>query len=417
METGKPAFSFRLSLVTIAAIAFLTVADGAPEKSKRTAEPPQTALVIRRPETVRVRNTFRKRFRPAVPKRGEVISAQPAPELYTGLSAGDTPVNNPDAGPATVAGPDESGFAPLFQAVETGAWVSRHPDNRVSMREELTALEDMDYGRFGAMAFQDGRDKRDVRGFVYIPTTWGEQLEPVAVTARMGSINHASGHPQNGDQTLGYLRPAENLAEAVNRYTNIRAEADPPLYLSSERLSDTPFLYICADTAFELTPTERGNFGRYLRNGGFAFLDNGVPEEDYGPAEASLRQMLRDALGSDARLKPIPNDHPLYHCFFDFDAPPLGAELALNLIYYIRSGCLCPGSHGSRNRSPVYQLEGVFIDGKLVAVYSNKGYTLKWREFTNNEPQLKMGVNLVVYALTREGGITSRTMERYADVQ
>jgi hypothetical protein len=409
--------SIKPAVVVTAMIAFLAVTAGETMHPKILAKPPETALIIRRPEMVRARDAFRKRFRPAHPQYQELVSAQPAPEMYAGLSINDTPIVIQGAVPSTVTGPEEGAAAPLFQTVESGNRFFRNSDKRISMQEELIALTDLDYGRFGAMVFQNEHNKMDVRGFVYIPTVWGEQLKPVAVTARMGSISEASGHPQAGNQTRGYLRPAANLAEALNRYTNIRAEADSPLYLSSERLFDTPFLYICADTAFELTPTEQEKLGQYLRNGGFAFLDNGVPEEDYGPAEASLRQMLRDALGRDAQLKPIPKDHPLYHCFFDFDVPPQGAELAFNLIYSIRSGYLCAGySYGSRSRPPVYHLEGVFLDGKLVAVYSNKGYTLKWREFTNNEPQLKMGVNLVVYALTREGGMTGRIMEQYRDI-
>ena len=55
-------------------------------------------------------------------------------------------------------------------------------------------------------------------------------------------------------------------------------------------------------------------------------------------------------------------------------------------------------------------LEGIWIDDRLVAVYSDKGYAHKWKEFTNNTPQLRMGVNMVVYALTQNDGMTQKNM-------
>ena len=65
---------------------------------------------------------------------------------------------------------------------------------------------------------------------------------------------------------------------------------------------------------------------------------------------------------------------------------------------------------------PVYFLEGVWLDNRIVAVYSGKGYALKCKDFTNNEPQLKMGVNMVVFALMQEGGIAAHASERFTDL-
>ena len=64
----------------------------------------------------------------------------------------------------------------------------------------------------------------------------------------------------------------------------------------------------------------------------------------------------------------------------------------------------------------MYFLEGVWLDNRLVAVYSGKGYALKWRSLSNNEPQLKMGVNMVVFALIQEGGIAAWVSEGFIDM-
>jgi hypothetical protein len=292
-----------------------------------------------------------------------------------------------------IAFPAESKYLDNMETQE----IVRAPDHRVSMKEEMTTLADYDYGRWRAMTAQNPADREKVRGFVSISAVWSVQLAP-PVPVRRASIM---------------------LAEAVNRYTDMTARVDTHLTLDARRLFSTPFLYITADRAFELTPTERNRLGEYLRSGGFAFLDTGVTEYEHGPGEASLRQMLRDALGCHARFAPIPLSHPIYHCFFEFtDGAPQGSE-----VQYLFTSTLVTEMCGwtARNaRLPRSEdrLEGVFLDGGLVAVYSAKGYGKKWVQWwNNNDPQLKFGVNLVVYALTREGGITARVMERFSDVQ
>ncbi len=201
----------------------------------------------------------------------------------------------------------------------------------------------------------------------------------------------------------------------MNPYTGIRAQPGPHLYLGSGGIHRMPFLSVTTDRAFEMTPLERENLGRYLRNGGFVFADNGTPNWENGAAEASLRQMFRDVLGCHARFEPIPASHPLYHCFFDFDNPLQAGDIT---IQKVETTGMC-GSTAPSNIMPpsVFFLEGIWLDGRLVAVYSDKGYSGKWTLLNNNEPHLKFGVNLVVYALTQEGGMTKNNMNRFTDIQ
>ncbi|MFC1509766.1 DUF4159 domain-containing protein [Candidatus Omnitrophota bacterium] len=283
-------------------------------------------------------------------------------------------------------------FVPTDMDFETA--LRREPENRISMREEMISLDDLDTGQYKAMIIQDARNKRDIKGFVYISTVWGAQLKPP---------NHLK-------------RSVIGLVEAVNKYTNINAKTDSHLLLDSRKLFNSPFVYVMADSAFELTKIERKNFGDYFIKGGFAVLDNGSPEHEYGQAEASLRQMLRDSLGSLAQFHPIPNDHPLYHCFFDFDdGPPLGAEIST--VQTTTTGIQGEIARNAHMTKPVYYLEGIWLDERLVAVYSDKGYALKWKSLVNNDPQLKMGVNFVVFALIQSGGISRQKMDFFSSVR
>ena len=240
-----------------------------------------------------------------------------------------------------------------------------------------------------ALVVIDPANKKNIKGYIHIAFAWSEQLTP----------------PQH------LLRGLINLKTTLNRWTDINAVIDNHLYLSSPRLLKMPFVFITTDRAFELTDTEKINVKKYLENGGFLVLDNPAPLYEASQGGTSLKQMLREVLGSKARFVPIPNDHPLYHCFFDFDdGPPIGSEIG-----FIKVGQGTPLKNselalhnGMIRQKDIILLEGVWIGDRLVAVYSDKGYVVRWKDNLNNEPQLRMGVNLLVYALTQKGGIAQQ---------
>jgi hypothetical protein len=377
--------------------------------SQRSAlKPLDEVLIIRRPKVRTVQLFLRRKVRFAVPRivlpifRGPDINQ--CAEMPVTL---DMPVNTPPFQGSAELPTEEHPFRP--DAFPSG--ISRRPDSRISLREEMVTLDDMDNGKYDAMVVQKGSFRNDIEGFLHIPIVWTEQ-----------NRFHLYSYIQERD---GWA--AIRLIEGMNRFTGIRAAVEQHLYLGSEKIFRTPFLFITADSGFELTLAERRNLGQYLRSGGFVFADNGTPNWEHGAAEASLKQMFRDALGSMARFEPIPNNHPLYHCYFEFDSPPPGAEIAVSNVGFIPGA----GYDASKIRLPeqVFFLEGIFLEGRLVAVYSDKGYSEKWRQpfrryqiddeqlwERHTTPQLKMGVNLVVYALTREGGMTQRIMEQYRDI-
>jgi hypothetical protein len=62
-------------------------------------------------------------------------------------------------------------------------------------------------------------------------------------------------------------------------------------------------------------------------------------------------------------------------------------------------------------------LWGVWLGERLVAVYIDKGYGHRWRDgfytyqYRGNEPVMKLGVNLVVFALSQKGGIARQVVD------
>ncbi len=224
----------------------------------------------------------------------------------------------------------------------------------------------------------DRNNKQAISGQTEIAFAWGQLFTP----------------PQ--DMLLGVI----NLKEAMNRWTKVSTSLDQHLLLSDQDIKRMPFVFVTVSKLIELTQTEQTNLREYFKAGGFLFVDNSDPRSEFSASGASLKQMLGDTV-PNARFAPIPNSHQIYHSFFDFnDGPPQGAEV----------GEIPSASPNIVLLSPDrFYLEGVWDGDNLVAVYSDKGYIVKWKDTSNNEPQLRFGVNLIVYALTKNGTIANRT--------
>ena len=357
----------------------------------KVVKPPTMEFVIRRPRMTKPFEFKKKRIQQREYKKKEIVQRKPTAEIRTKTIQMNTMGNVASYDFDTEMNIDTGSQVFIPEVVSIELSVEREPEKQISMKEEMISLDDLDTGQYKAMIIQDPEDKKSVTGFIYIATLWGAQLEPA------------------------YKRAIIHLSDAVNRYTNIKSKVDKHLFVDSRRLFDTPFVFLCADEQFQLTGIEAENFGEYLRRGGFAVLDNGNPTQEYGAAEASLRQMYKDALGSDAKFLPIPNSHPLYHCFEDFtDGPPQGDEIGQSNVSEDGAGNLQFGYLKVTMSKQVLYLEGITIDDRLVAIYSDKGYARKWEETSNNEPQLKIGVNMVVYALTQEGSIAQQKMDFFS---
>jgi len=271
---------------------------------------------------------------------------------------------------------------------------SKDPEKRISMQEEFLDLDALDTGKYRGMVIQDPKDRRNIRGFVYLSLAWGNNLRP------------------------DFPRAISKLGDAINTDTGIQAKIEDHLFLDSPELLKTPFVYITDQEGFELTDKEIENLGRYMRSGGFVLADNGRPDLNFGPAEASLRRMFTQALGREGTLERISNTHAIFHSFFDLEGPPVGGEYLSvrgnkDVFYY----------NSSEQTDVYYQpnqvefLEGIFLGGRLVAVYSDMGYGSLWEEEFENEPQLRLGVNLVVFALTQEGSIAQQQIDFYTQTK
>ena len=126
-----------------------------------------------------------------------------------------------------------------------------------------------------------------------------------------------------------------------------------------------------------------------------------VPNADYFSFDRAARDVLKRALGEDAVFEKLPNDHRLYHCYFDFEGPPAGDDVVST---WDRPA-------GSKT---IYEfMEAIFLDGRMIVLFSNKSLNnawnadIHWRQGGNTR-QIQFGVNIVVYVLTQPGGYTQQ---------
>ncbi len=282
----------------------------------------------------------------------------------------------------------------LSDGVPLDADVPRAPDARIPL--PLDAGNDP--GMFRSDIIYRPSDKLAAQGYAHIPLI------------RSGGFT----------QVETYIKSLRGLAEGINRHTNVRAVIDNPyeeiqwhysqrgvpviaeapsergIPLNSLLTYHPPLVYILADSKIAFSPEEEEVIYLYLNSGGVMLIENARP------GDPVLREHLRTLAGKlwytvtndDNHVKipqpldPIPAGHPLYHVFYDFShGAPSGADQNLGAVTH---------------RVQPY-LEAVSKNGKLIVIYSDKGYGLSWAAEEYGSDAMKMGVNLMIFALVQRG--------------
>ena len=191
----------------------------------------------------------------------------------------------------------------------------------------------------------------------------------------------------SGDWDVDRRMPSNILTSLVD-YTNLRVDPEERVVsLADPAMLTAPFCYLSGHTLVEFNQAEAANFERYVRNGGFVFVDDCNHDIDGLFARSFERQMAR-MFGDDA-VETLPNDHPVYSSFFTFDGPP-ATTFELN---------------GWGDDLVHDYLKGIVIDGRVAVLYSNKDYGCEWDYDWRNkrflaEDNTKFAVNIIIYALT-----------------
>lgn len=192
----------------------------------------------------------------------------------------------------------------------------------------------------------------------------------------------------SGDWDVDQRMPANLLTSLVD-YTNLRVDPEERVVdLADPAMLTAPFCYLAGHKLVEFNAAEARNFERYVRNGGFVFVDDCNHDID-GLFATSFERQMRAIFGEDA-LKKLPNDHGIYRSFFRFEDGPPATSFELN---------------GWGDDLVHDYLKGIEIAGRLGLLYSNKDYGCEWDYDWRNkrflaEDNTKFAVNIVIYALT-----------------
>ena len=267
-------------------------------------------------------------------------------------------------------------------------------------------VQALDTGRHRAMVVVDPKDRRQLKGFFYMSNVYSPSIDRAEseISRRLYQTR------QQVEK-----RMLRGLADKMVASTQVHVEVRDAVALDDPQLLQVPFVLLTAGNSFEFTEVEAANLGAYLTSGGFLFAE--IVRElrpDYSDIELDLpavRSLIRASLQSvgyqewkDWQFSRLERTHPIYHCFYDVDSLPRG----MRDMHY----------RGSVRLTPDY-LEGIVVGEQLVGVYSMRGYADFWAGIAEqeqagldvfNSPFLasaeeplvyNLGVNLVVYALTR----------------
>ncbi|MFK8015058.1 MAG: DUF4159 domain-containing protein [Gammaproteobacteria bacterium] len=192
---------------------------------------------------------------------------------------------------------------------------------------------------------------------------------------------------ESGDWDVDERMP-NNLLNSLVEYTTIRVDPQERVVaLADPAMLQAPFCYLAGHRLVQFNEAERENFERYVRSGGFVFVDDCNHDID-GLFAVSFEKQMREIFGKDALAK-LPDNHPVYSSFFEFDGPP-ATSFELN---------------GWGDDLVHDYLRGIDIGGRTGVLYSNKDYGCEWDYDYRNKRWLaqdntRFGVNIVLYALT-----------------
>ena len=291
-------------------------------------------------------------------------------------------------------------------------------DSMGSASMDLLRIEDMARANKDHAAIIPSRaTRRDLSGYVNFT-----QLRVYGAGSGRGAL----------DALSRYVRDHTHLLARVRDKTY--------QYFVSEQLLKDPIHFLFEDTLSAYDPNiltkfsaeEKALLGRYLREGGFLFIEGTSRKTNRYLRE--MKDQLREILGSEARLAPIPTSHPIYHSFYEFGGGFPGEDKSRiedvgdNRSWYyptsnraallaLQEAQAATGSGSSAVGEGLPQPEGLWgveLNGDLVAVISDLMLGQYWRASFNVEGEstqpttyaLMAGTNILVYALTRKSGIT-----------
>lgn len=213
-------------------------------------------------------------------------------------------------------------------------------------------------------------------------------------------MNVEGGRVSPLDATL-FKSPIVFLFGQDEMIASIFSGSEPPTWASYNNFIHLPL----PRASKHLTKMEKERIRKYLlEKGGILFIDTQprinalakkgqwAPGRSY-PWSMRMKRELRTIL-PEYNLKRIPNEHELFHCYYELGGAPPGHH------YF----CPAPFSQFWHAKTPY--LEGISVDGHLAVIYSEMEYwgaMIPDKSYPIKPSVFRFLTNTVVYALTHSG--------------
>ncbi|MEN9855685.1 MAG: hypothetical protein RLZZ157_811, partial [Pseudomonadota bacterium] len=231
-------------------------------------------------------------------------------------------------------------------------------------------------------------------------------VAPLATTPPTCAGPNASKAPATGDVALAYLvtgdtqvdnrarRGLEGLARVLSARTSVEAGAVVGIDPARDDLALYPLIYwLLPDQPNALPQQATRALDRYMKSGGILFVDTRGAGRDPAAARALTRTALR---GIEAPpLEPVPQDHVLGKTFYLLAGFP-GRFANARIFVETKSSALASANDGV---SPLLIGDGDWASAWALAAPS-VGYQPRTRDQQSAELAARVGVNVVLYALT-----------------
>jgi hypothetical protein len=194
---------------------------------------------------------------------------------------------------------------------------------------------------------------------------------------------HSSGFAIRGDGPMwshDYPVAEQNLHTAVKALTCLPMNAESEvLRLDSAELFEFPFLYICEVGHWTISEDEAAVLREYLLRGGFLLVDDFRGTLEWSNFEEQMRLVL-----PESPFQRLTIDHPIFHCFFDFE----------HLLDYAPYGGLEPRYYAILDKAARIMV--------LVNYNNDIGDGWEWPESDPNfsTEAFRLAINYIIYATT-----------------
>jgi len=173
------------------------------------------------------------------------------------------------------------------------------------------------------------------------------------------------------------------LRKRLEELTNINVSQDPIVVKLADldHMCRYPFIFATSEGYFDLPDNEEKNLHEFLMRGGFVLADDCVLGRTGDRFFQDYRKLMRK-LFPDHEIEKVPEDHELYHCYFDF---PKGAVH----LQGKKHGDWAVFEKGTG------RIMTLIVPGDIHCGWCCMFFTKK-----QNEQAIRMGVNIVIYYLT-----------------